>query len=87
VLVAAPNELSTSRFAVVAGRGVGSSVTRNRAKRLIRAALEDLHLKVQPGWDIILIARRSMSESSYQQTVQALTSTFTRAHLLPARHD
>jgi ribonuclease P protein component len=60
VLVVLPNGLEISRFAVTAGRSVGNAVQRNRAKRMIRAALAS-HLKhTATGWDVIVIARRAI---------------------------
>jgi ribonuclease P protein component len=86
VLVAAHNELETSRFAVVASRAVGTAVKRNRAKRLIRAALQELTAQVKPGWDLILIARRSLAESSFFEVKDALHSLLKRAQLLNDDH-
>lgn len=48
-----------SRFAVVAGKKVGNAVKRNRAKRVIRAALRDIIPEIKNNYDIIFIARQS----------------------------
>ena len=42
VLIALENQLSITKVGVTAGRSVGNAVKRNRAKRLIRAALREL---------------------------------------------
>ena len=86
VLVVAPNNLSTTRFGVIAGRSVGIAVKRNRAKRLIRAALQELIPSVAPGWDVIVIARRAMSDSNFQMTSEGLKSLLTRAHIIKVDH-
>ncbi len=86
VLVAAPNDLQTTRFAVVASRTLGISVKRNRAKRLIRAVLQELIPSIEPGWDLIIIARRPLSDSSFEKTQKALKNVLNRAQLLKARH-
>ena len=77
-----PNDLAHSRFAVVAGRVTGNAVQRNRAKRVIRAVLNDLLPQVAPGWDLIFIARRPMQTASYQQAQVSTRHLLGRAQLL-----
>jgi ribonuclease P protein component len=86
VLVAAPNHLAITRVGVVASRAVGMAVKRNRAKRLIRAALQELLPVVEPGWDMIIIARRPMNGSSYQKTFEAIRLLLARAQILKVDH-
>lgn len=87
MLVALKNEREQSRFAFAAGRSLGKSVQRNRAKRLLRAALQHHIAWVEPGWDIILLARRPITEANYQDTNAALISLLNRAHLIKKSHD
>ncbi len=87
VLIASRNEQEQTRFAVVAGRSLGNAVQRNRAKRLLRAALHPMLERVEPGWDVLLLARRSMNTASFQDTQAALHSLLTRAHLLQVPHE
>ncbi|MEW5870017.1 MAG: ribonuclease P protein component [Chloroflexota bacterium] len=86
VLVALPNTIGQTRFGVVAGRAVGNAVRRNRAKRLLRAVLQPNLAEIAPGWDVILIARRTMSGSTYWQVQAALVGLLRRARLLQ-EHD
>jgi ribonuclease P protein component len=87
VLVSLPNELDSSRFGVAAGRSVGNAVQRNRAKRLLREGLRSLIPAIEPGWDLILIARHSLAQATLLQTVEAINSLLLRANLLKAPHD
>ena len=86
VLITLPNELEQPRIAVVAGRHVGKAVIRNRAKRLIRAAISPLITSIKPGWDILLIARKPIVDATYHDTEQALMILLHRAHLVNKTH-
>jgi ribonuclease P protein component len=82
VLVAAPNDLGITRFGFTAGRSLGGAVQRNRAKRRMRAALQQHFDNIEPGWDTILIARSAILEAPWQQLVRALSQLLRRAELL-----
>jgi ribonuclease P protein component len=86
VLIVLPNELEQIRIAVAASRHVGKAVKRNRAKRLIRAALQPLITSITPGWDILLIARQPMTQATIQETEQALYKLLIRAQLITKPH-
>ena len=77
-----PNEQEFSRFGIAAGRSLGNAVHRNRAKRLMRAALQPFIQSVSPGWDVILIARKPLLGASFPQIQSALTELSLRAKIL-----
>jgi ribonuclease P protein component len=54
-LKAAENEMDYSRWGLVVSKKVGSSVARNRVKRMLREILRQTEIK--PGWDIVIVAR------------------------------
>jgi ribonuclease P protein component len=81
VLVAMPNQLGQVRIGVSAGRSVGGAVVRNRAKRLLRAGLDNLIPGLRPGWDLIFLARRPLPEAGFERTCLALESVLRRASL------
>jgi ribonuclease P protein component len=88
VLIALPNELGDqSRVGVAAGRSVGNAVRRNRAKRLLRAAIQPYLPSLIGGWDLVLIARRPLAEVKYQEAHDALTSLLRRTGLLQEIHE
>ncbi len=82
-LKAAPNGLGITRVAVIAGRrAIGKAVRRNRAKRLLREAAR-LHLhEIQPGWDLVLIARPGLIGRKRQDAEAALLEALARLGLL-----
>jgi ribonuclease P protein component len=82
VLIALSNQEERTRIGVVAGKAIGKAVQRNRAKRLLRAAVQNLYPSLPAGWDIVLIARRQMVEASYRNTEAALRVLLQKACLL-----
>jgi ribonuclease P protein component len=82
VLIVLTNQEEQTRFGVTAGRSVGNAVRRNRAKRLIRAALNPHLDSIASGWDVVLIARRPIVEAGYQQVAQAISELLKRAGLI-----
>ncbi len=55
---------------------------RNRAKRLLRAAMSALLPELLPGFDLLLIARAPLAASNALQAKQALAALLARAGLL-----
>jgi len=49
---------------------------------MIRAALQPYGEVIQPGWDIILLARKPMVNATFQETQMALHSLLNRAKLV-----
>jgi ribonuclease P protein component len=82
VLVALPNEMDNSRFAIAAGRSLGNAVNRNKGKRIIREALRPLIPNIKAGWDIVFLARKSVSSAGHPQIQAALSSLLSQANLL-----
>jgi ribonuclease P protein component len=84
VLVVRPNDQGCTRVGVAAGRTVGNAVKRNRAKRLLRAAMQTLVSLVSPGWDVVLIARPPMVSSNCAEVRDVLVMLLRRAELIAA---
>jgi ribonuclease P protein component len=87
VLYALRSEHPLTRVGITAGLAVGNAVRRNRAKRLIRAAMNSLYPMTDTGFDLILIARSPLAEANYEQTRTALSSLLHRAGLLSPAND
>lgn len=81
VLIVLPSDHAHPRFAISAGRSVGSAVDRNRAKRLLRESLRPMLADILPGWDIVILARKPMNNASFQETTQAVQTLLNRARL------
>ena len=80
VMKALSNQLSLSRYGLLVSKRVGKAVTRNRVKRLLR---EVLRLKpLEPGWDIVFIARSGAASASYAELERSVVGLLSRARLL-----
>lgn len=87
VLIALDNDSDQTRIGVAAGKSVGNAVTRNRAKRLLRAAITDLLPDITPGSDITLLARKPIKDAKSPQVRDALVKKLRQSNLLIKKHD
>ena len=87
VLYALKSEQAGLHVGVSAGLAVGNAVKRNRAKRLLRAAMNELLPNTVPGSDLLLIARSPLSAANLQQARLALSNLLKRAGLLLENYD
>ena len=81
ILIASANDRPISRFGFTTSKALGSAVRRNRVKRLLREAIREHLAAIKPGWDIVVIARPMMIESSWSEILQAITNLLQRAGL------
>ncbi len=64
LLYVRPNKLPYNRLGITAGKKIGNAVTRNRAKRIIRAAYAAAELALPIGLDLVVVARSSLPQQS-----------------------
>jgi len=82
VLVAQPSQQEVTRIAVVAGVAVGGAVVRNRIKRRLRACVAEWQPALKPGWDLILIARKTSGQANFQEIRQAVLTVLHQSGVL-----
>jgi len=87
VLLVLPNEQNQTRLGIAAGRTMGKAVQRNRAKRVLRAAVQPFLADLLPGWDCVLISRQPLAEASFMDLQSVLNRLFRRAGLLINSND
>ncbi|MBA7652028.1 Ribonuclease P protein component [subsurface metagenome] len=80
VMKALPNGLTLSRYGFSVSQRIGKAVTRNRVKRLLRHILRVKSL--EPGWDIVFIARPLAANADYAGLEKAIDDLLSRAQLL-----
>lgn len=62
VTYAVKNRLKSKRFGITTSKKIGNAVKRNRARRVIRAALAQIQDKIPCGYDIVFVSRKKTSE-------------------------
>ncbi len=55
------------RIGLSVGKKIGNAVTRNRIKRYLREAFHELEAGVEPGYDIVIIARQPTKRMNYHE--------------------
>ncbi len=84
VLCVLPNDLPYTRFGFTVNRRIGNAVQRNRIKRRLREIMRLLQDSLQPGWDIVLIARQPIRSADYHEMETACARLLRRAQLFQA---
>ena len=81
VLYVAKNRLGYTRIGLTATKKVGHAVQRNRARRVMRAALAEHLSQNIGGYDIILVARGQTPRLKSTQLSKTLGKLFAKAGL------
>lgn len=80
-------DLEMTRFGMATGRALGSAVIRNRIRRRIREVLRAMEADIQPGWDVLLIARPALVAADHQTLVTTLRRQLGRSGVLGGPKD
>ena len=76
------NGLKFTRTAFVASKKVGNSVERNRSRRLMRAAYRAVEPNIKKGYDIVFVARASITGCKEPEVEKALKKSLEGAGIL-----
>ena len=72
VMYVLQNHTETNRLGISVSKKVGNSVVRHRVTRLIRESYRLNQSKFQTGYDIVVIARTSAKDKTYNEIESAL---------------
>jgi ribonuclease P protein component len=76
------NGLGRTRFGFSTGSRLGGAVVRNSIRRRLREASRGLMVRTEPGWDILVVARKPSVSATYRQLAQALEGLLRRSRIL-----
>jgi len=74
-----------SRVGIIVGKRFGNAVRRNRAKRVFRELVRQLHPDLVPGRGLLVFPKRDALLQSHEGLVQAWRTSLERLHLLRVR--
>lgn len=80
-------DLGPTRVGIVVGRRVGNATIRNRVKRRIREAARAIHPRLQPGNDVVFIARPAAADAPLVDLAKAVETLVGRARLWRGSRD
>ena len=85
ILVVRANREQISRFGFMVSKRLGKATARNRVKRRLREVVRSRIDMIQPGWDVLIIARYAITKAEYAELDDAVSELLRRADLLQAQ--
>ncbi len=79
ILCVMGNDVGASRAGFTASRRVGNAVERNRARRRMREAVRQMWDLIEPGWDMVWIARPTLNQAPFTDVQAACARLLARA--------
>ena len=76
------NNLPYNRTAFLASKKVGNSVSRNRARRLMKEAFRLRNFELVSGYDLIFIARNTISSKKCDDVKQSLENSLSKTGVI-----
>ena len=84
-LLACKMDDGPTRVGIIVGKRFGNAVRRNRAKRIFRELVRQLHPDLVPGRGLLVFPKRDALLQSRDELVQAWRGSLERLHLLRPR--
>jgi len=84
-LLAYKMDEAPSRVGIVVGKRFGNAVRRNRAKRVFRALVRQLHRDLVPGLALLVFPKREALLQPSEELTRIWETSLHRAHLLRPR--
>jgi len=82
VVFSKKNNLPYNRTAFLASKKVGNAVARNRARRLMKESYRSVNDQFATGYDIIFIARKTITNSKFADVKKSIEAAARKAKLL-----
>jgi ribonuclease P protein component len=76
------SEYVHNRYGFIVSKKVGGAVIRNRVKRRLREAIDQIHPLLQQGYDIVIVARPSIVEQPFEEILRICNKLLATAKLI-----
>ena len=81
------NRTGTVRYGITSSKKIGNAVTRNRARRVIRAAYYSSDVAVKKGYDIVFVARSVTAARKSTDLVPHIQNALSRYSPAPDKNE
>jgi ribonuclease P protein component len=85
VLYARKNHTATNRVGLTVSKKLGCAVVRNRIRRRLREVYRLNEQRLQPGWDIVVVARSRCLNADFGKLTEAFLSLAEKAGIMETR--
>ncbi|MEN6460574.1 MAG: ribonuclease P protein component [Syntrophomonas sp.] len=75
------NNIGRNRCGIITSKKVGNAVVRNRAKRQLRAIVNNAWGKLKEGHDIVIVARQNIDGAAFDLLVRDFYIVMRKANL------
>lgn len=82
ILYVRKNKAGCCRLGITTGKKVGKAVQRNRCRRIIRAAFQQLYPSVSRNVDLVFVARKATVDSTSTELHRVMQQQLKKAGLL-----
>ncbi len=76
VTYASKNRFNETRYGITTSKKIGKAVKRNRAKRVIRSAFEQLEPRLNGNYDFVFVARSKTPQVKMQEVLAEMENHF-----------
>lgn len=73
---ASKNRFNETRYGITTSKKIGKAVKRNRAKRVIRCAFEQLEPRLNGNYDFVFVARSKTPQVKMQEVLAEMENHF-----------
>lgn len=73
---ASKNRFNETRYGITTSKKIGKAVKRNRAKRVIRSAFEQLEPRLNGNYDFVFVARSKTPQVKMQEVLAEMENHF-----------
>ncbi len=76
------NKSNVNRYGITTGKKIGNAVKRNRARRIIRAAFEELAPEIKGSYNFVFVARVKTPYVKSRDVKKAMQNKFKENNLI-----